>query len=188
MEWNDFYNQKGINDKLTLRLLHMKSSMLFLLIVLTLTGKSNAQKMDSTKRYIRVPAGFLMVLRQGDDIFTQLEKLAETEKILSANISGMGFVNAKFGFFNQKTKEYDPKGFSDVEMASMNGSVAWQKEKVSLHIHGVVTDKNFHAFGGHMLAATVSTGSVEILVTMHDKRLERLMEEPLGANVLNLGN
>lgn len=144
--------------------------------------------MDSTKQYIKVPAGYLMVLRQGDDVFAHLEKLAETEKILSANISGMGFVNAKFGFFNQKTKEYDPKEFSDVEMGSMNGSIAWQKEKVSLHIHGVVTDKNFHAFGGHMLAATVSTGSVEILVTIHDKKLERIMEEPLGANVLNLGN
>lgn len=166
----------------------MKTSLIFLILILLLTGKSNAQKMDSTKRYIKVPAGYLMVLRQGDDVFAQLEKLAETEKILSANISGMGFVNAKFGFFNQKTKEYDPKEFSDMEMASMSGSIAWQKEKVSLHVHGVVTDKNFHAFGGHMLAATVSTGSVEILVTIHDKKLERIMEEPLGANVLNLGN
>lgn len=166
----------------------MKSPIVLYLFFLALTRNVNAQKMDTTSRYIKVPAGYLMVLRQGDNVFEQLEKLAENEKILSANISGMGFVNAEFGFFNQKKKEYDPKKFSDVEMAGMNGSIAWQKEKVSLHIHGVVTDKNFHAFGGHMLAATVSTGSVEILVTIHDKKLERIMEEPLGANVLNLGN
>jgi len=161
----------------------------YLLAVLLFTGLSenvNAQNMDSTKRYIKVPAGYLMVLRQGDDVFSQLENLANTEKIPSANISGMGFVNVKFGFFNQETKEYDPKEFSKVEMASMSGTIAWQKGKVSLHVHGVVTDKTFSAFGGHMLAATVSTGSVEILVTLHDKKLERVMEQPLGANVLNL--
>ncbi|MCF0056835.1 PPC domain-containing DNA-binding protein [Dyadobacter sp. CY356] len=166
----------------------MKSPIILFLLLLVLPGNVSAQKMDTTNRYIKVSTGYLMVLRQDDNVFENLEKLAETEKIQSANISGMGFVNAKFGFFNQKTKEYDPKEFNDVEMAGMSGSIAWQKEKVSLHIHGVVTDKTFRAFGGHMLAATVSTGSVEILVTTHDKKLERIMEEPLGANVLNLGN
>lgn len=29
-----------------------------------------------TARYIKVPAGFLMVLRQGDDVFKHLEELA----------------------------------------------------------------------------------------------------------------
>ena len=53
-------------------------------------------------------------------------------------------------------------------------------------MHGVVTDASFRAFGGHLLSAEVSTGSLEIQVTVHDKRLERKMEEPLGANVLQL--
>lgn len=166
----------------------MKYLLLLLFLVTFLAQNTNAQNMNTTKRYIKVPAGYLMVLRQGDNIFEQLETLANIEKIKSANFTGMGFVNAKFGFFNKETKEYDPKDFSEVEMASMNGSIAWQKEKVSLHVHGVVTDKSFQAFGGHMLAATVSTGSVEILITLHDKKLERVMEQPLGANVLNLGN
>jgi len=166
----------------------MKYLLLLFLSITFFVQNAPAQNTNSQKRYIRVPAGYLMVLRQGDDIFEQLETLAMKEKIKSANFTGMGFVNARFGFFNKETKEYDPREFSEVEMASMNGSVAWQKEKVSLHVHGVVTDKSFQAFGGHMLAATVSTGSVEIMITLHDKKLERLMEQPLGANVLNLGN
>ena len=138
------------------------------------------------KRYTKVPVGYLMVLRQGDDVLAQLEQLVNAEKIPSANFTGMGFVNVKFGFFNFKTKEYEPKEFNDVELASMTGSIAWQNEKVSLHTHGVVTGKDFKAYGGHMLAATVGTGSVEILVTVSDKKLERVMEQPLGANVLHL--
>ena len=163
----------------------MKTLILVILFIcFTLNVKTMAQK--KIEKYIKVPAGYLMVLRQGDDVLAQIEEMAVREKIPSANFFGMGFVTAKFGFFNFETKQYDPKEFKDVELASMTGSIAWQNDTVSLHTHGIVTDKNFNAFGGHMLAATVGTGSVEILITVHDKKLERIMEQPLGANVLNL--
>jgi predicted DNA-binding protein with PD1-like motif len=147
---------------------------------------SFAQSTDTTQRYIKVPTGYLMVLRQGDQVFSEIEKMAMKENIPAATFTGMGFVNATFGFFNFKTKEYAPKEFKDMELASMTGSVAWQDEKASLHIHGVVTGKDFKAYGGHLLTATVSTGSLEIMVTLHDRQLKRIKEEPLGANVLQL--
>lgn len=162
----------------------------FLLLLTGFTfcfGNVIAQKTSSEKRYTKVPAGYLMVLRQGDNVLTHIEELTRAEKIPSANFTGMGFVNATFGYFNFETKQYQPKEFEGVELASMTGSIAWQDNKVSLHTHGVVTDKNFIAYGGHLLEATVGTGSVEILVTIHDKPLERIFEQPLGANVLNLG-
>jgi predicted DNA-binding protein with PD1-like motif len=162
----------------------MKNMLLLLLLSFT-SLKITAQTTD-TARYIKTPTGYLMVLRQGDDVFKEIEKFAVVEKIPSANFTGMGFVNARFGFFDFKTKQYKPKDFKKVEMASMTGSIAWQKEQPSLHIHGVVTDASFKAAGGHLLAATVSTGSLEITVIVHDKKLERKMEEPLGANVLQL--
>ena len=158
---------------------------LFLLSFVSNSAMSQ-DSLSSIKRYTQVPVGYLMVLRQGDDVLAQIENLAKKEKIPSANFSGMGFVNAKFGFFNFETKQYEPKEFKDVELASLTGSIAWQENKVSLHTHGVVTDKNFVAHGGHLLEATVGTGSVEILVTVHDKQFERIMEQPLGANVLNI--
>ena len=159
----------------------------YTLVLLTiLSAKVYSQSPDTIKRYIKVPAGYLMVLRQGDDVFKEIEKMTLEQKIPAANFTGMGFVNVKFGFFNFKTKEYAPKEFKDMELASMNGSVAWQQGKVSLHIHGVVTGADFKAYGGHMLSATVGTGSVEIMVNLHEKPLERIMEQPLGANVLRL--
>ncbi len=160
----------------------------FLFFLLTLAVKTAAQSTgkDTHRRYSKVPAGYLMVLRQGDDVFAQLEMLTTKEKIPSATLSGMGFVDAKFGYFNRKTKQYDPKEFKDVELASLTGSIAWQNQKPSLHLHGVVTDKRFAAHGGHLLAATVGTGSVEILITVHPKTLKRVMEPSIGANVLNL--
>jgi predicted DNA-binding protein with PD1-like motif len=163
------------------------NTLIFLNIILIFTiMDASAQKTQpEIARYTKVPAGYLMVLRQGDNIFDELETLAKNENIPSANFTGMGFVNMTFGFFDFDKKEYNPKKeFKDVELASMHGSIAWQKGKVSVHAHGTVTGKDFMAYGGHILSGTVSTGSLEIIVTVHDKKFERIKEEKLGANVL----
>jgi len=141
---------------------------------------------DSLKRYTKVASGYLVVLRQGDDVFAELEKLAIAEKIPAAHFNGLGFLNAKFGFFNAKTKQFKPRQFNNLEMGSFTGSIAWQDGGPSLHVHGIGADKNFRSYGGHLLGAQVSTGSLEILVTVFDQQLQRKKEEPLGANVLQL--
>ena len=155
---------------------------LIALLMLSVTGASAQDK--SKKRYIKVPEGYLMVLLQGDTLLKELEIFAIAEKIPSANFTGMGFANITFGFFDFQKKKFKPKEFKAVELASMNGTIAWQHQKVSIHAHGVVTDANFNAFGGHILSGTVGTGSVEIMILVHDQVLERKHEDYLGANVL----
>jgi len=157
-----------------------------LLIIIMITALGNAQTKPDIPRYTKVPTGYLMVLRQGDDILKEIEAIATKEKIPSATFTGLGFVNITFGFFDFKTKQYTPKDFKDMELASLTGSIAWQNGKPSIHAHGVVTGKDFAAYGGHILNGTVSTGSVEIMITVHDQKLERVKEERLGANVLCL--
>lgn len=160
-------------------------SLFFFLLILS-TKKSSAQQASSVQKYIKVPTGYLMVLQQGDSIVNELERVTVKENIPSANITGMGFVNVTFGFFDSQTKKFIPKTFNDVELASMNGTIAWQNGKPSLHLHGVVGDRDFNTFGGHILEGTVGTGSLEIMIVLHDKKLERVFEEGLGANVLHL--
>lgn len=156
---------------------------LIALVGVTLNAQSSS---DTSKRYTKVTSGYLMVLKQGDDILKRLEEFTIAENIPSANFTGMGFVNVQFGFFDAKSKKFIPKDFNDVEMASMHGSIAWQDGKVSIHTHGVVGDKNFNAFGGHILSGTVGTGSLEIMIIPHDKKLERKLDTQLGANVLDI--
>ena len=136
------------------------------------------------KKYVKVPTGYLMVLTEADSIFSHLEAFAIQEKVPSANFTAMGFVDITFGFFNSSTKEYEPREFKNVELASMQGSLAWQKGKPSIHAHGVVGGKDFQAFGGHVLSGIVGKGSLEVMITTHDKRLERKFNEQLGANIL----
>lgn len=140
----------------------------------------------TTPRYTQTPTGYLMVLRMGDNVFKELNKLAIAEKIPSASLSGIGVGNVKFGFWNSAKKDYDTKTFSNVEMANITGSLAWKNDEPSIHMHGVAGDANFQAHGGHILDLDVTTGSLEITVIVHQRRLERAIDPCVGANVLGV--
>jgi len=157
----------------------------FLCIVCIAALNSAAQTSGLTK-YTKVTNGYVMVLRQGDSLFFHLEQLALAEKIPFAHFTGFGFANVTFGFFNTETKQFEPKYFENLEMGVVTGSIARQKGKPSLHIHGTGSDRNFNAFGGHILSAVVSTGSLELFITVTNKKFERIKEEELGANVLEV--
>lgn len=159
------------------------SALLFTFFLLNIFPAQEKEKC----RYIKTPTGYLMVLRQGDDVLANIENLAKTENIPSASFTGIGFANdVTFGFYDFNTKKFNPKTFNKVEMGSLTGSVAWNEKGPSIHIHGVATDEKFNAYGGHILSLRVGTGSMEIYITLNEQKLERKVEQPLNANVLQL--
>lgn len=159
---------------------------IILLFTVLITNTFSAQQKDNC-RYIKTPTGYLMVLRQGDDVISNIENLAKTENIPSASFTGIGFASeVTFGFYDFNAKKFNPKTFSKVEMGSLTGSIAWNEKGPSIHVHGVATDDQFNAFGGHILSLYVGTGSMEVYVTLNDQKLDRKIEQPLNANVLQL--
>lgn len=159
---------------------------IILLFTVLMMNNLSAQQKENC-RYIKTPTGYLMVLRQGDDVIANIENLARTENIPSASFSGIGFASdVTFGFYDFNAKKFNPKTFNKVEMGSLTGSIAWNEKGPSIHVHGVATDDKFNAFGGHILSLYVGTGSMEVYVTLNDQKLERKIEQPLNANVLQL--
>jgi len=139
------------------------------------------------QRYVKTPTGYLMVLRRGDDVIANLEKLAETENLPSASLTGIGFFSdVTFGFYDFGKKEFAPRTFHDVEVAGMTGSIAWKEGKPSVHLHAVAAGRDFNAVGGHVLDAKVGTGSAEITLLAHERKLERNVDPELGVNVLQV--
>lgn len=159
---------------------------IFIVLIILIMNNLTAQKQENC-RYIKTPTGYLMVLRQGDDVIANIENLAKTEKLPSASFTGIGFASdVTFGFYDFNAKKFNPKTFNKVEMGSLTGSVAWNEKGPSIHVHGVATDDKFNAYGGHILSLHVGTGSMEIYINVHDQNLERKVEQPLNANVLQL--
>ncbi len=149
------------------------------------TAPAHAQGLQG--KYIKTPTGYLMVLRNGDKVIAHLQRLAVVENIPSASFVGIGFMReATFGFYDFARKEFDPKTFDNVEMATMTGTIAWKEGKPSVHAHGMVTGASFVASGGHLLDLTVGTGSSEITIVLHPDRLDRFVDPAISANVLGL--
>jgi len=162
-------------------------TMKHIFIILTILIMNNLTAQQDNCRYIKTQTGFLMVLRQDDDVIAKIEDLAKTENIPSASFTGIGFASdVTFGFYDFNAKKFNPKTFKKVEMGSLTGSIAWNEKGPSIHVHGVATDEKFNAFGGHILSLHVGTGSMEIYINVNDKKLERKVEQPLNANVLQL--
>ena len=139
-------------------------------------------------RHIRTPSGFLMVLRQGDDVFVQLGALMQAENVHSASVMGFGFVaKARFGFFDFERGDYKPSDYADLEVTGFTGTLAWMNGRPAIHAHASGADRSFKLVGGHVLDLIVGRGSFEITIIEHLHRLERATEPVLGAKVLQLG-
>jgi uncharacterized protein len=144
--------------------------------------------MNDVVRYTKISSGYLMVLREGDDAFANLEALMVAEQIPSATLVGLGFAGkATFGFFDFAKKQYEPREFNNLELASITGTLAWKIGKPSVHAHAVAAGRNFSAVGGHLLTLEVGTGSLELTITVHQQRLERHFDPGIGANFLSIG-
>lgn len=145
--------------------------------------------MSEHVRHLATPTGFLMVLRQGDDVLARLEALMRVEDIPSASITGFGFAGqARFGFFDFDRGDYDPREFEDLEIAGLTGTLAWKDGEPSIHAHASGGDRMFNVVGGHVLGLTVGRGSFEITIIVHPHRLKREVEPAIGAKVLQLGH
>lgn len=139
-------------------------------------------------RFVQTPTGFLIVLRQGDDVIGSLEALMREATVPSASITGFGFVaEARFGYFDFDKGDYDPGDFRDLEITALAGTLAWKDGKPSIHAHASGSDRTFRLVGGHVLKLVVGRGSFEITAVVHPERLERRLEPSIGANVLQLG-
>jgi predicted DNA-binding protein with PD1-like motif len=143
--------------------------------------------MPEPAKWMRTPAGYLMVLTQGDDLFAELSRLMVEADIPSASLNGFGFAGEViFGFFDFEKKAYRPARFHQREMTGITGTLAWQDGKPSIHAHGVGGGLHYTTVGGHLLALTVGRGSLEVTITVHEQRLERRKDPDIGANILQL--
>ena len=79
-----------------------------------------------------------------------------------------------------------PARFHQREMTGINGTLAWQDGKPSIHAHGVGGGAHYTTVGGHLLGLTVGRGSLEVTVIVHDRKLERVRHPEIGANILQI--
>lgn len=117
-------------------------------------------------------------LDPGDDVLTAIRDLAQREKIAAGTLTGLGSVDAvTLGFLDPASGEYVKRRFEErMEVAGLTGSLSMDGERPHVHLHAVVSPREFLAYAGHVHDAKVGA-VLEVYVTAFAGRLERVTVE-----------
>ena len=128
----------------------------------------------------------IVKLEPNDEICESLLKIAKSENITLAHVSGMGAVNDfSIGVFNARTKEHYPNDFKgNFEIVSLEGNITVKDNEPYLHLHFSAADKHGDVVGGHLNKAVISAMG-EIFIRIISGKVERKFNEDVGLNLFD---
>jgi predicted DNA-binding protein with PD1-like motif len=120
------------------------------------------------------------------DLFSTLEEWAAKEGLKSGHMSGIGALkDVELGFYHLADKHYDRKTFpNEAELLSLDGNLSFVDGKPFFHIHTVLGDEKFQAYGGHLFSAKVAV-TCEINFRPFEADIVRTPNEEIGLNLLS---
>lgn len=135
----------------------------------------------------KIADGFVVRLDKGEEVVDSLLKFARQEKIAAGSVSGIGAVtNVTLGYFDRERREYLQKRFDEVyELVSLQGSVATIDEEPILHLHIIISDRDYSLRAGHLFSAEVAVTG-EVFVRSYSEPLWRKKDPEFGLNLLKL--
>lgn len=131
---------------------------------------------------------YLVRLDKGERLAESLERFVTETKIEGAWVSGLGAaLEVTLGYYDLEKKEYIWRQFEGLsEIVSLTGNLARDEAgKFVFHLHGVLSDKDFQAVGGHIRDLTAG-GTVELFVHRSYRPVTRKLDEHTGLHTLDL--
>ena len=121
---------------------------------------------------------------RGEEILTELKKIALAEKIRLGHISALGAVgDFTVGVFRTAEKQYHANRFTgDWEIVSLTGSITQMNGEYYAHLHMSAGGTDGSVVGGHLNSATVSA-TCEMFITVLDGAVERRYDAEIGLNL-----
>jgi uncharacterized protein len=135
----------------------------------------------------KTPHGYLVRVEHGENIAGALLAFAATEHIKGATITLLGAcIDPELGFYDMEKREYTWKRFAgEFEIASGVGNLTLVDGVPFLHLHVVLSDKEFRALGGHWRAGRAGA-TVEVTIHTTDEPLTREMNDAVGLKLWKL--
>jgi uncharacterized protein len=131
---------------------------------------------------------YLVRLEKGELLVESLLQFAKEQKISGGWISAVGgALSAEIGFYDLAAQHYIWKKLDTLlEIASLQGNLAWDASEPVLHLHGSLSDKTLQTYSGHIKEIEVG-GTCEIFVHVWNKdELSRTLDDQTGLNLLDL--
>src|SRR6202042_1524678 len=103
------------------------------------------------------PKSFALVFDTGDEAMSGLLSFAKEHSLVGAHFTGIGaFSQVVLGYYDWEKKQYLKIPVDEqVEILSLLGDVALEKDQPKIHAHVVIGKRNGVAAGGHLLEGHV---------------------------------
>jgi len=129
----------------------------------------------------------LIRMDPGEEMIETLTRWARSNGSPSATITGLGAVrDVSLGFFDLKKRRYAeipvPR---EVEIVSLDGSLATMEGEPHVHLHVVVSSSGGSCVAGHLFKAVVSI-TAELHLTVLDKPIHRIRDPETGVLLWDL--
>jgi predicted DNA-binding protein with PD1-like motif len=134
------------------------------------------------------PKMFVLIFETGEEIASALQQFSKNQGLAGSSFKAIGALSyAKLGWFNWKTKKYDPACVLDeqVELLSLIGDIALKDGEPQVHAHAVVGRSDGSAHGGHLLDARVRP-TCELILTESPTHLQKKLDPESGIALIQL--
>ncbi len=104
-------------------------------------------------------------LDRGEQVITGLERVCRQQSITGGFFFGVGAVDqATLGHYSVPNQKYTEKEFEQAfEVADISGSIGQKNDRLIIHAHATLADREFKTYSGHLASARIS-GTGEIII------------------------
>jgi predicted DNA-binding protein with PD1-like motif len=130
---------------------------------------------------------FAVILDAGDEAMASLLAFAKQNNVTAAHFTAIGaFSAAVLGYFDMEKKDYSriPVG-EQVEVVSLIGDIALEKDQPKIHAHAVIGKRNGVAMAGHLLEGHVRP-TLEITLIESPAHLRREFDARAGLALIKI--
>ena len=142
--------------------------------------------MKSTLLDATGPKTWALIFDKGDEPVAGLTAFARTQKLGAAHFTAIGaFSDVTLGYFDREAKDYLRIPVPEqVEVLSLIGDVALDKDEPKVHAHVVVGLSDGEARGGHLLEAHVWP-TLEVILVESPRHLRKRHDPETGLALID---
>lgn len=134
--------------------------------------------------YRRFGDKLVVRMDRGEEILTELQRVAEKENIKLASVTALGATDDfTVGVYNVAEKQYHSHSFQGAfEIVSLTGTISTMNGEYYAHLHISAGDEKGAVFGGHLNRAVISA-TCEMVIMVIDGQVDRFRDEEIGINL-----
>jgi len=127
-------------------------------------------------------------LEPGEDVLETIEKVAVSQGIRTASLTGIGALSkARLAFFDRDSRTYRELSIDkDVEIISCVGNVCINEGKPMAHLHMSVSDESGSCHGGHVRKGCQVSLTMEVFFIEAAEEITKEKDSATGLNLMNI--